>query len=587
MPRFIDPTGRARYIPGVYQRTKVVRDSAGPIPDFLVPVVVGDATHARYPRGFNASKEDVETEHSPFVYCGTSSAAREAFGEDSDIAVAMTFAKRHGLPSAYVLAVNALTRASVIATSTGPVAQGTIFAKVYGAVGGHIKLKIAGGTTVTVTPVQRYTLLTANALTGATRLYVQDASWLSAGDAVVIGDNNSADASYTVDRVGTALSSAGQVVHYIELTTALAADITTAQYGMVLTYDTGAAETPDAFGDVQEMADWFNETSEHLGFAPSDLFSNPANLIALGTSTPLKEIAAWSTATAGTSPASTSGNHTSMITDLDASEWDAFAESENLIPQAFLLVSSSSTVHGLWRDWAIAKRTEGYAVSLTTGCAWGDVVIGAANDTAPEFRAAALNSQDVLLAAGGLDKVASYLSLAPAVFGRRMGGGVNHNLTNDDLIYSSVEVRWDERNSGELSLLHRKGVCTYRLGTGGAIRWRISQGLATLQTNSQAWNETDATTPLVMQRDLADFWNRALKDLLETTQVGADEVTRESVAATVVALGEQVKKRGYLTRYEIVAITPSDEGNGWNAEVDIWPNRTTDFIGVTTNIRLE
>lgn len=587
MPRFIDPAGRARYIPGAYLRTKVVRDSAGPLPDFLVPFVVGDATHARYPRGFNASKQDIEGEHSPFVYCGTSSAAREAFGSDCDIAVGMTFAKRHGLPSAYVVACNALTRATVLVTSTGPVVQGTLFAKLYGAVGGHIKVKIASGTTVTVQPVHRYTMVTVNASTGDTRLYVADASWLAEGDAVVVGDNNSADAAYVVDRVGTALSATGQIVHYVELTTTLGADITTAQYGMVLTYDAGEAETPDAFGDLQEMADWFNEESEHLGFQPGALFDNPAAVIALATSTPLKEIAAWSTATAGTSPASTSGNHTSMIDDLDASEWDAFAESENLVPQAFLVLSSSSTVHGLWRDWAIAKRAGDEAVSVTVGCAWGDVVIGAGNDTAPEFRAAALNSQDVSLWAGGLDLVASYLSLAPAVFGRRIQGGVNHNLTNDELIYSSVERKWDERGSGELSLLHRKGVGTYRLGVAGGVRWRVSQGLATLQTNSQAWNENDATTPLLMQRDLADFWSRALKELLEGSQVGADEVTRESVAAAIVSLGSQMIRRGYLTRYQIVAIAPSDEGNGWNAEVSIWPNRTTDFIGVTTNIRLE
>lgn len=583
MPRFIDPKGVGRYIPGAYLDTNVVRDSAGPLPDFLVPVVVGAATHARYPRGYRSSKQAIENERTPFVYCGTSSAAKAAFGDESDIAVGMRWAKLHGLPSAYVIAVNALTRATVLATSTGPVVQGTFFSKMFGAVGGHIKLKVASGTTVTVTPVHRYSMLTADASSGATRLYVRDASWLGPGLEIVVGDNDTADAAYVIDSVGTALSSTGQIVHYIELTTALAANITTAQYGMVLIYD--SPETPDAFGDVQALADWCNTESKWLGFQPGNLFSNPAALIALATSTPLKEIAAWSTATAGTSPASVSGDHSSLISDLDATEWDAFIEAEALTPQAFLLLSSSATVHGLWRDWAVAKREEGSPVSVTTGVAWGDVVIGAGDDTAPEFRAAALNSQDVSLWAGGLDQTASYLSLAAAVFGRRIGGGVNHNLTSDDLIYSSVEYRWNERGAGELSLLHRRGVGTYRLGAGG--RWRVSQGLSTLQTNSEAWNETDATTPLLMQRDLADYWSRGLKDLLETTQVGADEVTRESVAATIVALGAQFVRRGYITRYQIVKIVPSDEGNGWNAEVSIWPNKTTDFIGVTTNIRLE
>lgn len=586
MPRFTTPDGQTVYIPGVYSEIKVINNLPGPLPAFQIPVIVGEADEADYPYTFNSVKQAVEDEHLVFVGCGTSSACKAAFGNDSNVGIAMTWAKRHGLPWAYVVAINALTRASVVAHSAGPVTQGTIYAKRFGAVGGHIKLQVTGGNTVVVTPVKRYSLLTANAMTGASRLYVKDATWLSEGDAVTVGDNNTANASYTVDSVGTELSSTGQIVHYIELTAALAADITTAQYGMVLQYDTDNEETPDAFGDVQEMVDWFNDESDYLLFQKGGGFTNPATLIALATSTPIKEIAAWGAATAGTSPAATTGDHTTFIANLDASDWDAFALSEQVLPQAFLVLSSSSTTHGDWRDWSIAKRTEGYSVSITVGCAWGDVEVGAGNDTDPTFRAAALNCQDVSLWAGGLDKVASYLSLAPAVFGRRIKGGVKHNLTNDDLIFSEVEYRWDERGAGELTTLHKKGVGTYRLSTaGGVITYRVSQGLSTLQNNAASWNESDATTPLLMQRDLADFVDRVIKQDLDATQIGGDEITEASVSACVVKRCQKsLARRGYITAFTINSIALNENGAGWDVDVSVRLPITSDYIGLRTNI---
>jgi len=586
MPRFTTPDGRTVYIPGVYSEIKVINNLPGPLPAFQIPVIVGEADEADYPYTFNSVKQAVEDEHTPFVGVGTSSACKTEFGPDSNVSIAMKWAKRHGLPWAYVVAINALTRASVIAQSGGPVTQGTIFAKRFGAVGGHIKLKVAGGNTVTVTPVKRYSLLTANAAIGATRLYVKDATWLSEGDSVTIGDNNTADVAYVVDSVGTELSSTGQIVHYIELTTALAADITTAQYGMVLVYDDDNEETPDAFGDVQEMVDWFNDESDYLGFQKAVTFSNPATLVALAAATPIKEIAAWSTATPGTSPAATTGDHTTFITNLDASDWDAFALDQQVLPQAFLILSSSSTTHQDWRDWSIAKRTEGYSVSITVGCAWGDTDLGAFDLPATGAATFVVTGPRVSLWAGGLDKIAAYLSLAPAVFGRRIEGGVGHNLTNDVLLYSEIEVRWDERNSGELTKLHKKGVGTYRLSTaGGVISYRVSQGLSTLQNNATSWNEVDATTPLLMQRDLADFVDRVIKQDLDATQIGGDEIDESTVAAVVVKRCQKsLLRRGYITDFTIQSVALNESGAGWDVDVAVRLPVTSDYIGLRTSI---
>ena len=68
------------------------------------------------------------------------------------------------------------------------------------------------------------------------------------------------------------------------------------------------------------------------------------------------------------------------------------------------------------------------------------------DDTDPLFRASSLNSDSVALAICGLDREAAYLSLAPALWGIRVSRGPGHNLTNDDLIFSELEVLWDEIN---------------------------------------------------------------------------------------------------------------------------------------------
>lgn len=582
--RFTAPDGSTVYVPGVYSLLKVVANLPGPVPEFQIPIIIGAADEARYPADFAATKQDVEDPHIPFLGLGTSSAVKTAFGPDSDLARATVYAKRHGLPFAFFVAINGLTRASVLVTSSGPTTQGTLFSKKYGAIGGHIKVQVVGGNDLAITPIKRYSMTTRNASSGATRLYVKDSSWLIAGDTITVGDNNSANADYTVDSVGTELDTVGQVAHYIELTSALAADITTAQYGVVLQYDDDKVEEPATFGSLQEMIDWLNQESDYLGFQKGGSYTG-AGIVPLASATPLKEIAAWSTVTAGTTPAATSGDHSDFITLLDASAWDEFAINQQVIPQAFLILEQDSDFHVLYRDWATSKRDMGEAISVTAGCAWGDTDMSASDDTNPAVRAAALNSQDFMLAAGGLDKVAAYLSLAPAIFGRRIEGGIGHNLTNDELIYTEVEKMWNERGSGELTTLHKKGVATYRLSTSRGVQMRISQGLSTLQGAASSWDEVTAKTPLVMQRDLADFCDRVLRDDLDGTQIGGDEVDPSTIAAVVVRRAQKtLLKRSYISEFKITNIELADNGAGYNVDWSIRLRTTNDYIGLTTSI---
>lgn len=584
MPSVTTPQGRQAFVPGVYSGFDVVSDLPGALPEFQVPIVVSEAEEG-YPADVRASQLAHEN-LSPWKLRGTSSSVKEWFGRDSDMAVAYAAAKKHGLPQAYCVAINSLTRQSVIATSTGPINQMTVYAQKYGAPPNYIKLRFSGGI-LEATPLANFSRLTANAAIGATRIYVRDNSWVQVDSTITLGANNVTAFTKVVSAIGTELDpTTGQVLYWIEVTVALASAITTAQYALICEYDDNSKETSPAFsaGEGQLLLDWLQNESEYLNGLKHAAFTG-ALPITIGTATALKDISTWSTNTPGTTPAATSTDHTDFITDLDASEWDQFALETQSIAQAFLIVDGSSTIHASWRDFAVAKRTEGYAISVTTGARWGDVEIGAGNDTDPLFRLAALNSQDVCLAIGGIDRQDAYLSLAPAAFGRRIEKGIPHNLTNDDLFYTELEVQWDERNSGELTALHKAGALTYRLSVQSSIRYRISEGLNTLQANDNSWNETTDDTCLIMQRDLADFVDRVLKLDLDEKQVGQERVTADTVAAVVIRRAEKsLLRRGLITDFAITSITLNESGTGFDVRWTVRLPVTTDFITMVTTI---
>lgn len=585
MTQAIHPrTGRPVYVPGVYTAQDVVDDLPGASPEFMVPIIAGSA-HEGVPYNVGSLKYAEEGDVSPFVFSGTSSHARGYWGRASDIGRAWAFAKRHGLPEAYSVCLSALTRASVLAQSTGPVNEFTIYAKKYGAPGGYIKLKIASGTTIEVIPVKHFAMLTANLSATATRVYVTNNDWVQVGMPITIGSNTVAAASKTVTAKGYEIGSDGLIDYWVEINTAVGgAGLATSGYALICFHDTTKTETSSALTTGQQLVDWFNDESDYLGAHKHANFTN-ATLVALGTSTCIKDISAWSTVAVGTSPAATSSDWDAFITAMDASLWDDFALRYQKLPQAFLALDSSSTVQQAMRDWGLARRDAGTPISIITGCAWGDTVIGAGNDTAPEFRSAALNSQDFALCAGGIDREPAYISLAAAVFGRRVSGGVGHNLTNDELIYSEVEKRWDETNSGQLTTLHRAGVITYRLSTSGnSIRYVISQGISTLQSNDNAWNDDTEDTPLLMQRDIADYIDKDLIAGLDGSQVGADEVDPSTIAAVFRKRADRHLRNKLITEWAINSITLNATGTGYDVNWSVRTRVTNDFISVTTRI---
>ncbi len=588
MPSVQAPDGTTKYIPGVYPGSEVVSDLPGALPEFHIPVIIGDAERG-HPYYAQDSKFVNEADFSPFRLIKTTAAARRYYGTGSEISTLLLWAKRHGLPFAYVSAINPLTRTTMVAHSTGPVDEQTLFTKSHGAPDAHHKIAIAvaGTNVITITPVKYYAMLTATTAAADTRIFVKDNSWVRPGQGLEIGANGTANVAKVVADVGTELDSNGQTLYWVELTTTVGAIITAANYSMIVEYDVTNQEVSPALATGQEVFDWFNDTSKIIGSKKEATFSN-AILIAI-TEAPFKEVAGHAAPTAGTSPAGSVTEHDDFIGDLDASEWDAFLLLYGLVPQAFLIGDDSSTIHASWRDWATTKRAEGFPVSITAGCTWGDTVTGAGNDTAPEFRAAALNSQDFMLCAGGMDKLASYLTMAPAVFGRRIGGGLNHNLTNDELIYSSLEKMWDERVSGQLTTLLRGGVTTQRLLVAGTPRFVVSEGLSTLQNNANAWNVGSNDTSLVHQRDLADFFDRVMMEDLDGKQIGADGVSTDSVTAVLHnRVTESLEKKGYVVpkTYSITSIGLGSSGAGIDVVHGVAFPLTLDFITILTQIRI-
>lgn len=587
MPFVQDSDGNTQYIPGVYQTTRVSRSGPGPLPDFLIPIELAGAEQGT-PYNVDTLLEANESAIGPFVFRGTPSAAADRYGADSDMAISLEEGFKHNLPHAYCVSMSALTRASIIVTSAATtVNEYKLYPKLFGSPGNFIKVKLVSGTDIEVTPLKQFSRLTANAGATDKRVYVRDASWVRDGMTISFGSDSVAVFTKIVGAHGTDLDANGQTRHWIDVTVAMTA-ITIADFATALEYDDARKEVSGTLADGQAQIDWFNDTSKILGATAESTFTNPAAVDALAAETVLREIAVWGTIVAGTSPAPTGADYTALITLLDASAYDQFGLTFQVLPYIWHSTDSASAVHATLRNWAIVKRGLGEAVVFVVGAGWGDVVVGAGDDTAPEKRASDLNSQDVVLCAGGYDLLGANLSLSAAVFGLLVGGGVGHNLTNDGFLYTSLEKIWDERNSGDLTTLHKGGVCTYRLSkSADGIRYKISQGLNTLQNNSVAWNTVTRDTPFVMQRILDDFVQRTFQNDLDALQVGADHVTPTTVAATLRArVKASLEPRGYIVidSWQIDSIVLNAGATGFDVKQRYRYPTTADYITIENTI---
>ena len=577
--------GVRRYKPGVYSSTEVVSSLSGPLPAFHVPVVIGWGFDGH---GYDARAKSVanEIQFDWYRLCTSPEEVGNYFGVGSDIHVAAQFAFRHGLPRAYFCALSPMVRASVIVDAS-TTAQFTLHARRFGPIGGWLKLSYASNT-LTLQRVLRYALISATVTTTGTRVYLQGGgihSWLTPGASVVVGANNAAGAARTIVDSGIEVQANGQIAQWVELSSAHGTELTVANYGVILQYEP-ATVVKTGLTTGQAIIDYVNGTtgipaSPDLVAVKHANFTNaaPDDVSAL---TPIKEISAWSTTTPGTAPSTIDGDMTAWVTLMDGGARSRFEQETNSIARMFLLADSDDTRHGTMRDYAIVRRTNGAPIGVMTGCAWGDVVVAAGNTTAPEFRSAALNSEDVMLAACGLDRRAACLSLAAAYFGRRVSGGIGHNLTNDEMLFSHLETNWTDT---QLDTLLQRGVATVALTYGDPIRYKLAQGISTLQANSVIINQ-DGTTWSVMTRDAMDFNENAMSVVLNEQVIGADAVTPVSIAAVARRRAEQLVAAGSILAgsFGISSITLNAGGNGYDVVYNSRVPTPTDFLHVTQRV---
>jgi hypothetical protein len=584
MPVITDPLGLERRTPGAYTAAKAINSLPGGVKPFQIPVLLAGATQG-YPYDVVSKQFTGEPEISPFRELKTARDVRALFGAGSDMAIAFEQATRPGtagLPYAWCVCLSDLTRASAIVTSSGPTTQLTLYGKLFGVAPGWNKITWTGGVWTT-TPWKHFSLLTANGGSSATRIYVADNSWIRAGMVVEVGDNNSTNVERTVVSKGQELSSTGQKLYWVELDDTLGAAMDTAQYAAVAYYDTTVTEVSDTFTTGAELFDFLNSSSCSYWRAKKESSYTGALPISISTATPLKDISAWSTVTDGTSPAPTASDVDDFITLMDDTGSQDLRAAAQAIPRLYLLAMSDSAGHAAMRDWAITQRTDGYAIQVVTGCAWGDTDLAATDSTNPTYRAGLLNSEDMILCAGGLDYLPAYLSTAAQVFGYRARGGISHNLTRDKIFGSVFERRWSETAID--TLLEGGVLAVKQWNDQTGTYYGIAQGLNTLQANDTAWND-DSTTCLAQQRDIVDFILLDQKLNCTGSLVGNDSVNKAAVRAIVLARATIYESQNLIVpgSFSILSVTLNSAANGWDVQTCFTAVATVDFITVLNNV---
>lgn len=579
---YVDVDGEQKRIPGVYVRTSVETGGVGPTPAFHVPILLasGPSGHP-----YNATVQTGETPPTPFKFFGSPDAAAAYYGQWSDIHRSLVWAFRHRLPFAYVVNLCPLTRASVVATSTGPVNELQLFPRLWGAPGHLVGVTYAANV-LTLTPVKRYAMLAANSGAADKRIYlVGDVAWLTVGSTVRFMANAVANVSRTVVRTGSELSSTGQRSYWVDVDTAPGA-LTTAGYAVAWQWDTAGAFSKDFTGLTgQDILDWLNGASSGKLLWGIRAGGYTGALPIATTLKPFGQLAAWAAPTLGTSPVATSADVDAFILAMKSGQEDEFASKYQVMPRTYYLAMTDQTSQVSMRDYELFQRARGpaHAISVNSGFAWGTTDVGGGGGTDPLARAVVLNSQGVQLWAGGLDREAPVVSGGPMLWAQRVRGGPGHNLTNDEILASEREIAWDEVISGDLSSLLRNGIVTYKLSIGTTIRYRVVQGLSTLQANAAIWNPDGATTYSTRQRDLADFVNATLQADYEEYIIGADIVDANALAALLVRRGQETfLKRSLITEFRIRSIVKNDAGNGWKVQWSVNFGPDSDYLEVET-----
>jgi len=550
--------GKNYIIPQAVSIIKIIKESGAPLPDFSIPLIVAEQwqgvpysdTDTEQIRGF--SQENL---------------VRDYYGSQSEMLVAFQYFKKHGGAGCYCLGARSATKSEATLPDDAAGDSIDLTSKDWGAYTGDTAVTIVAGTAdanavvFTITPSKNVVYLTADSGTDDT---IEVATTLNykVGDKVWLTDKSTTKVQKTIKSLIEDTS--------ITFENVIASEVTKANNARI--YQEGEEEVSGELAVFSEIINWFEDECTYLSAAKATGATKVPDVMA---KTCMKDIAG---AIPGTSPTPT----------LDADgDWDKIRA---MLPdkirdfgiRLIAPIVSDHDDHLSWRDFAISQRTANKPVQIMVGGAKGDIVLAAGDSTDPTYRSYSLNNQDVILAAPGLDDEGAYLTTAPAILGLRSGNALDHNLTRDGIVASSIEKDWSTTTDRET--LIKKGILGVAKDRRGFF---VLKGVNSLQDNlaTGGWNVDGATTWLPMQRDLIDYADYTLRTGIDNDIIGADGVTAQSLAVYIGATIDSLMATGYYLDFKIESIERDIEtGEGWRVEWAAKNVGETNYVGITTHL---
>ncbi|RPI19707.1 MAG: hypothetical protein EHM58_00445 [Ignavibacteriae bacterium] len=562
--------GKTYDIPGSYGILEVIQNSGANIPDFQVGLIIG-----RSIKGIPYSVSGKTGSELMPAYDNGNDLLRD-FGDDN-IYKAYKYMAKHGGGLVFVLnsMSNTACEASLKDTTT-PTPKDAIklVAKEnwYGVCANDISLTLIdtpneeNSKTLTLIPPKNVKRLVEDS--GTYFIYVNSINGLSEGMDVYLTSNvDTSPDPYKIKRIDGNWDP-NKKGYKITFDSVIATAATVTSFGRIFQKDEDNKETIK-WATSLTNAQIVDELNEHSNLVTATLTDDTA--IALDdhtTSVYLQDIAITDKKGKSLSDnvEAASNSNYSNICDSFPNWMKDFINANKVKIRLVYVDSPDVTVHGYFRDLAVTMRAqERSPICVIAGAAFGEEVSDLTD------RGSDLNSDDFILCGGGADSLPAYLTLAPSVLGIKMSYGINHNLTRDQLNFSSVERDW---SNSQITSLLKKGILTYDKFPSG---YRIVRGINTYQDQTHVWNAQDKKTYLQMPRDLADAFFRGLLEGLDNDLVGSDQVTRKKVETYCVKTGNNFVASGLINDFKVLSIKRGEAG--WLPEIQIEVDDPTDFFG--------
>ncbi len=563
--------GQTYYVPGVYGTIEVIQLGGVNLPIFNTLLFIGSAK-----KGVPYNAPGIPGYQAIQAFSDVKSAS-DYYGASSPIIQAMNYAKSGGAGVIFTLNSASLTlgKATVldnagIPANTFDIAPQNRF---YGASGNDIALTISttsGNTTMTITPPKLTRFLSANATTTTPYINLDSVSGLVIGQTILLTSNAATGApdSFTIVSIN---STNNQITLSGNPSLAWA----TSAYARIYQEDLDnmQVQTFGTTNTINDVISWINNGNI--------LTANRNNYTGqIPTTLAKKQLQLFTSATLGTSPAAvetTGGDYDNLAASLP----QILAQFENFNGFRIRLMdvlTSSSSVHAVFRTLTTTMRANQKPIQLILGCALGDInaALSAANH--PIQRAKVLNADDVILAGMGLDGLDAYLSLAPFYAGLISANSVKHNLTNDTVYAGTVEYYFGSSNKTTTAQYLANGVLVVGTGKDG---FYVVQAINTYQYQSTEWNQTDKKTYLTMQRQIVDFVYEGYKNQM-ALGVGADGYDATVASVQGLAILSTYQNDGFITGAQMLAAY--QQGNAVITEPQIIPLQGVDYVGFTLKV---